>query len=395
MPHPHRRRGAPLDIAVCLTPEGFGREVFAGVVEHLAVNPAWKLHTPQGLGAQPISDLPGWRGHGMITDQTEPSRARFLRSRPFPVVVTRVAFGNHGLPAVWPDDAAIGRMAAEHLLQCRLPNFAFAGNSGHRSSRERFASFHARLAEEGIAPAVLDGVTPFYQTGPGPWRPMHRRLRAWVRALPKPCSIYAFADPEAAEVLLACQAEGIAIPEQVAVLGTNDESLVCPLTSPPLSSVRWPARAVGREAAQLLDRLIAGAPTPRTPLRIQPPGVAVRTSTDFIALGDPSLVRAVSLARSEAPHRDIGVDELARAAGMSLRTFSRKFTAAAGRTPHAEIARLRMQHACELLTRTGLPIKEIADRLGFPTPEAFCRFFRKQRGLTPGTFRTRIARVTG
>jgi len=172
----------------------------------------------------------------------------------------------------------------------------------------------------------------------------------------------------------------------------NDEDLICPLTDPPLSSIRWPTKGVGQTAAALLDRLIAGRRPPRHPTLVPPPGIAIRTSTDCVALADPRLAGAMRLAREQAPQRPVAVGELAAAASMSLRTFVRRFGEATGRSPHEEVARIRAAAAMDLLNRTDLPIQVIADRMGFPGQDGFSRFFKLRVGSAPREFRERMRR---
>jgi LacI family transcriptional regulator len=194
------------------------------------------------------------------------------------------------------------------------------------------------------------------------------------------------------QALDACRRAGIAVPEEVAVIGVDNEELVCKLAYPPLSSVDPGARSLGYEAAALLDRLIRGEPRPATPLLIPPVGVVTRLSTDVNAIADPDIAAAMRFIREHACE-GIGVDDVLSQVPVSRSVLQRRFRSLLGRSIHAMIAGVRLQRAKQLLVETDLPLSVIAKRAGFSHVEYLCAAFRQATGRPPGTYRREHAQI--
>jgi LacI family transcriptional regulator len=194
------------------------------------------------------------------------------------------------------------------------------------------------------------------------------------------------------QALDACRRAGIAVPEEVAVVGVDNEELVCTLANPPLSSVVPNARSIGYEAAALLDRLMRGEPEPTTPLFIPPVEVITRLSTDVNAIADPEVATAMRFIREHACE-GIAVADVLSQVPVSRSVLQRRFRGLLGRSIHGEIAGVRLQRAKQLLIETDLPLAAIAQRTGFSHVEYLCAAFRQATGLPPGTYRREHAQL--
>ena len=214
------------------------------------------------------------------------------------------------------------------------------------------------------------------------------RLRAWVRDLPKPIGVFACFDIEAQRLLDACRETNIAVPEEVAVLGVDNDLLLCNLSNPPLSSVIPDARRTGYEAAALLDRMIAGEFVAPEAHLFRPLGIVTRQSTDVLAIPDPDVAAALRLIREHACD-GINVEDLLRKVLMSRRVLEERFRRILGRTPHQEIMRVKLARARRLLAETNLPLSGVARQVGFSHEEYLSVVFKRETGQSPRAFRGR------
>jgi LacI family transcriptional regulator len=292
-------------------------------------------------------------------------------------------------PQVRVDHRLVGQAAAEHLRHCGLQHFAFVGNAHHLYSTERETGFRDALA------AVGHAADHYYERHARSYRQRGRllvldeRLRRWLQALPKPVGIFAGHDVWALQVVEACRLAGLRVPEDVAVVGVDNDDLLCELARPSLSSVIVPAERVGYEAAALLDRLLAGDTPPRDPILIPPPGVVSRKSSDVLAIDDPVVAQTVRFLRDSA-HLPLRVSDVLRAVPVSRRALERRFQAVRQRGLAAEIRRLHVDKAKQLLANSELPMQTIADRCGFSSQYQFSRAFRREVGTTPTAYRAEV-----
>jgi LacI family transcriptional regulator len=229
---------------------------------------------------------------------------------------------------------------------------------------------------------------------PAEWERRQEDLARWVRGLEKPVGLMACTDQLGFWLIDACARAGVRVPEEAAVVGVEDDESLCAMSRPPLSSVRFNAERTGYEAAALLDALLAGRRPPRRPLLIEPVGIVSRRSSDFVAVADAPIAEALRLIRDRAA-AGLTVEELLRATPLSRSSLERRMRAAIGRSPKAEILRLRYQEVKRLLSTTALSLSRIASRTGFEHVQYLCEAFRRIFGETPGRFRERTRRIAG
>lgn len=288
-----------------------------------------------------------------------------------------------GVANVITDHEAIGQMAAEHLRERGLRHFAYCGFDDWWWSCRRRDAFARRIEEAGFATDVytLPRSRPEW-----PWDKELGRVVQWLQGLPKPVGVMTCNDDRGELVIEACRAAGLKVPDEVAVVGVDDDSLVCDLCSPPLSSVATNLHKTGYEAAATLDRMLAGRETGRPTLCIRPTHVATRQSTDILAIDDAEVAAALQFIRAHA-RRDVGVQQVADYTRLSRRMLEKRFRQTLGRSIHDEIQRMRLDLAGRMLMETQMSIAEIATALGFPNAAHVSRFFRRHTGQSPAQYR--------
>lgn len=378
------------------------RRTIQGVAAYARERAAWDLYIEEG----PLHRLPkliNWDGQGVIVNFDDQETARAVRGLEIPVV----GFGSgHGwyepaskIPCFTTDNAAIARLAARHLLDCGFTRLACYGDHAgrvHRWCEDRIQAFRQEAQAVGVPCAVLRARRATAQN----WSMLQRELSAWLAALPKPVGVLACTDLRARHVLQVCRTLGIRVPEDVAVVGVDNDEMLCDLTSPPLTSVEQGHLRIGYEAAALLDRLMAGKRAPQLRWEIPPERLVARQSTDVIACQDAELAAAVRFIRERAC-TGIDVPAVLKAAGSSRSTLDRKFLATLGRTIHAEIQRVQLERAKQLLAETSLLVRHIARRCGFRYAEYLTAVFRRHTGQSPLEYRrqehtrSRIRTTTG
>jgi LacI family transcriptional regulator len=370
------------------TSNAYARGLLEGIVSYVQRHGPWSLYLPEmRRGELPPGWLPRWRGDGVIARVENREIARALRRTRLPAVDVSAARQLPDAPWVETDDAAIARTAAEHLARRGFRQFAYCGDPRFNWSRWREEHFAGAVAAAGGSLAIFQ--SPASPAAAQSWSAERERLVAWIRSLPKPVGILACYDIQGQRLLDACREADVAVPEEVAVLGVDDDRLLCNLCSPPLSSVVPNAPRTGYTAAELLDRLMRGEPVPDREHLIPPTGVAERQSTDVLAIDDPHVAAAVRFIRE---HACDGIDagDVLRQAAVSRRMLESRFRKAVGRTPHGEILRVRMERVKQLLAETDLTLEVIADRTGFRHVEYLSVAFKRETGEPPGRFRSRV-----
>lgn len=367
------------------TSRSYGRGVLAGVRRYLNEHGPWSAYLEtRALESQAPPWLRGWKGDGILARTGSAALARQLRATSVPVVELRSRRNNPRVPWVGVDNAALGAMVAEHLLDRGFRRFGLLALDTEDFFRERCADFTATLRAKGHSCDVLQAGRRAER--PERWESQQRALVRWLRRLPKPAGIMACTDQLGFWLLDACVRAGLSVPEEVAVVGVENDEALCAMARPPLSSVALNTERIGYEAARLLDRMMRGRSVPQRQIRVEPLGVVVRQSSDVVAVGDPRLAQALRHIREHACE-GIGVDEVLRAVPMSRSSLERGFRALLGRSPHDELGRVRIDAARRLLAETDLKLSAVAERAGFRHVQGFCTSFKAATGRTPGRYR--------
>lgn len=360
----------------------YGRGLLAGIHDHKSVSDHWITFLPEhGRGTPPLVSLRAWQGDGIIARIENARIADVVRKLSLPTIDTSAARLLPELPYVETDDAAIAHLAANHLREIGFRNFAFCGDRRFQWSDNRRQAFVQQLEGHGQTVEVFELPASDRSRGGED----NERLGRWLESLQKPAAVFACYDALGRRVIDACHARSIIVPEEVAVLGVDNDELLCRLTTPPLSSVIPDARGAGRLAAELLDRLLEGRKVAAEHL-LPPRGVAVRQSTDVVSVDDPIVSAAARFIR-ENISKGIKVEDVAAAVHVSRRMLEQRFVRALSRTPHDEIVRIQFRLVEDLLQSTELKLASIAKRCGFRHPEYMTAAFTKRHGLSPREWR--------
>jgi len=330
--------------------------------------------------------------HGVLAHVTDTDLAGRLQATGLPVVDLAGFVPDTGFARVLADNQAVGRLAAAYFLERRFSRLLFVSSARYRFERDRWAGF--RAAAEAHKPGPRIG---WYTLEGGRWlddageRTMsHDAFNQMLRDADEPIGVFAASDRPGMEMADRCRTIGLGVPERVAILGCDNNTYLCESCEPPLSSVMLPGEKLGHEAAKLLHAMMDGTPTPRELIVLPPVGIQTRHSTDITAIADRPIADALSLMRQRATEH-LNVVDLADAVHMDRRTFYRHFRKAIGRTPLAELYRLRVEHARQRLIATNADIYTIAIESGFPDADTFTRRFREHTGMTPSAYRRKMA----
>jgi len=363
----------------------YGRHLLRGIIRYLRSHQPWSVFFElRELGALPPDWLKDWRGDGIISRPTTPQLAELLRKKKIPVVNLNDVHGDLGLPLIESDHEALGRLAAEHLLERGFRHFGFCGFTGHAWSCRRNQGFRAAVNKAGWSAETYE--SPWGGPKAHPWEQEQGQIGQWLRGLPRPVGILACNDMRGQHVLDACQRVNLGVPEEVAVIGVDDDVLLCELCDPPLSSIIPNAERVGYEAAALLDRLMAGEKPQHKEWRIEPLGVTTRQSTDVLAIDDPHIAAAVRYIREHACD-GATVQDVLQHVPMSRTILERRFRKYLGRSPQGEIRAVQLKRVKQLLAETDLRLDRIAELAGYEHPEYLSVVFKRETSQTPGTYR--------
>ncbi len=357
-----------------------------GIVQHERSHRQWTTFLDdEALAANDPAFLRGEKWHGVISRHTTPELVKNCAQLGIPLVDLNDRPPYAGVPKIRPNNTAIGHLGAEHFLERGFRHFAYCGFGNEGWSCERRDGFMEALRLAGHSCDVLDLDYPGVITPD--WNAQQTTLLgAWLRHLPKPCGIMACVDVRAFQVIAAAQQVGLLVPEEIALLGVNNDLIRCELSYPSLSSIALNAHQSGYHAAEVMDRLLRGEGPVPTETRIDPLGVVTRMSTDILAVGDRNVAAALSVIREHAC-KGISVDEVVTRAAASRSQLEKKFRRYIGRSPQAEIRRVQLARVKELLSETDLPLKTIAGMTGFEHIEYLSVVFKRLTGQSPGQFR--------
>lgn len=369
-----------------------GRDILRGIARYTRECGPWSIyHEPRSLEESVPRWLNEWDGDGILARVQNAQIAEAVVASGIPAVDVLGVVRRPELPLVHVDNGAIARLAAGHYLERGFRWFGFCGHEGVNWSDERRDAFSQAVAEAG-------GECLVYAEAGGRenWEDDQDRLAAWVQSLPRPCAVMAANDPGGQKILEACRRVGVRVPDEVAVLGVDNDEPICEISDPPLSSVVPDHQRVGYEAAALLGRIWSGEVADGTGLSVltPPAGLISRRSSDVLALEDREVAEAIRLIRDRAC-QGLGVEDVCRELAVSRSTLQRRFRQLLGRTVHDEIVRVRLDRAQEMLAGTDLPIASVASRCGFGRQEYLGAVFRARLGVSPATYRRKAGQATG
>lgn len=368
----------------------YGRGLLSGAAAYVRCHAPWAIYQHErGLADAVPAWFENWAGDGIIARIESKNLADKIEELALPTVDLRGVFEIPNVPLIETNDLAVARMACSHLLELGFRRIAYCGfaNANFSERRKQFVINH--LAEFGIFPEVLD--TPKIQAKDTATIEVEgllheEELGEWLSSLEKPIGLIACNDNRARQVLIACREFEISVPDDVAIVGVDNDLLICELTDPPLSSVENDTFQIGYRAAEQLDCMMQGNMPSQQRTLVNPIGVVPRRSTEVLAVDDKDVATAMRMIRDHA-RSGISVNDIANQLHMSRSTLDRRFAKAIGRSPKSEINRVLIESVKQLLTDTDYKLTQVAKLAGFEYAEYMCTLFKEKTGVTPGEFR--------
>jgi LacI family transcriptional regulator len=374
----------PHVVLIVETSKQYDRGVLRGIGRYIKRNGPWSVFVEERGSEDPVpSWLAKWKGDGIIARIKDRAMADTLLSTGVPIVELRQQVIGLNLPTVYCNDAAIGALGMSHLKERGLREFAYCGRPGVRWSDLREQAYKHSLKEAGHACHVFVGD---HKNRNLTWDEEQGDVARWLESLPKPIGILTCNDIRGLQVLDACRRIDLPVPERVAVLGVDNDEVLCELSDPSLSSIDQDVERIGYEAASVLDRLMSGGKPPRAPVLVEPVGVVDRLSTNMVAIDDPAVANALRFIRQHACDH-IRIEQLADRTGLSRRMLQRRFKALTGRTLKEEILNTQLARVKSMLAETDLKLDTIAQKCGFHYIGYLCSFFKMKTGMSPGEYR--------
>ena len=372
----------PKVILVIETSRAFGRRLLLGITKYARLHGPWAFYRePSGLQSS-YPKLKDWHADGIIMRNATTSKQLLELEIPT-ILVPHNSEIYPEFPAVKTDSEGISKMAADHLLCMGLKNFAYCGFDDLPWSLERQKYFEDYLTERGYTISIFMN---HQKPSKRKWENVQISMANWLKNLPKPIGIMACNDDRGQHVIEACKIAELRIPEDVAVIGVDNDDLICDLCDPPLTSVALNVEKAGYETARLLDFMMSNKNTVNKNIVVKATYVKTRHSTDIIATEDRELTKAISFIRQNF-RKDIKVEDVVESTLLSRRSLEQRFRNKLNRTINSEIRRIRVEHISKLLVETDLSISEIAYGLGFSSTEHISRYFQREKGKCPREFR--------
>jgi LacI family transcriptional regulator len=363
-----------------------GRDFLRGVAEYEKLHGPWSFYwEPRGLETA-IPRLRDWRPDGIITRDFRPG------DRSLPEGVPAISLGHcldqvPGVVSVVSSSEAIADLAAGHLLNCGLKQFGYCGYDDKPWSVRRQIQFRQRINRAGLP--VFEYSSPPDLTIES-WLNEIPHLVSWLRQLPKPLGIMACNDDRAQQISEACKIANVRVPDDIALIGVDNDELVCSFSDPPLSSVALGFRQAGYQAGEALSLLMEGQAPQSLTIPVHPTRTVTRQSSEILAIEDANVARALAFIREHA-RTPMRVDDVARAAAISRRILEKRFRRFLERSVLEEIRRVRTDLIALLLVESDLSITQISDEMGFTGIQHFSRYFREAKGDTPLSYRRKHA----
>jgi LacI family transcriptional regulator len=366
------------------TSRSYGRDIVRGIRRYVAEQGPWSLYLePRDLRSSFPDWLKKWPGDGILARTADSALLRQLKATKLPVIELRTTVLKHPFPYIGMDNPVIGERVARHFLDRGFRRFACYLDTGELFFRQRCESFLKTLKGQGMQCSVFEAKAAGLR-----WDQHQRQLAEWLTSLEKPCGLFATNDQLGFWALDAARRAGISVPEQIAVIGAENDKTLCETAWPPLSSVQLRGQTVGFTAAKMLDEWMKKKVMPPKETFLPPGDIVVRQSSDIVAVEDERIAKALRYIRQRAAN-GIGVDDVAREVALSRSALERRMKTMIGRSPGEELIRIRFSQVERLLAQTDLTLDAIAERAGFKHPQYMAEAFHKRAGMTPGEYRRR------
>lgn len=378
-------------VAVMIIGHGlYGREVAQGIAQYTLGRADWDIHY-EGVADQMavqriIAAISDWPADGAIVQTMNGQLAAAIHAAQIPVVLINGQLED-GVAVVCPDNRAVGASVAEYLIGRRLRSLAFCGVQGESFSDDREEGFGKVAGKAGITPTKLE--YRYMASKSKDWITDYHAMITWLQGLPRPTGLMACNDSIARDVVAVCCRLGIRVPDDVAIVGVDNDNVECSMSQIPLSSVKLPTSEIGFRAAEVLDGMMSGKLRHPSPTRLAPTMVVTRQSSDTYMVENRELRAALCYIREHAPE-PITVADILKAVPVSRRWLEKQFQSVFGYTIRDEILRAHAEHAKRLLVDTDLKIATISRKSGYTQYQVFPHLFKQSAGMLPSEFRRRF-----
>ncbi len=364
------------------TSRAFGRQLIIGIARYSRLNGPWSFYKEPIDLKSSIPHLTSWKPDGIIMRDSLITKELLKLKIPTILAVHDSKYPKD-LPVIKTDSYSIAKMASEHLLEKGLRNFAFCGFDDYDWSKERGSCFSKFINEAGYKTHIYLAPKRIKKDD---WENEQHHVSEWIEALPKPVGIFACNDDRGQHILEVCKLNDLKVPEDVAVVGVDNDPMICEIGDPPLTSIALNVEAAGFEAAKLLDQLINRKKIAGKQIMVTPSHIVQRQSSDILAVDDTEVASALSYIRNNAKNK-IRVDDVVKVTSVSRRTLEKRFRETIHRSIHKEIQQVRVEWISKLLLESDLPISEITSLFEFTDVEHISRYFRKEKGVALQEFR--------
>ena len=360
----------------------FGRQLIIGIARYSRINGEWSFYKEQTGLKTSIPRLTSWKPHGIIMRNSMIKRELLKLKIPI-ILALHDSSRPKNMPIIKTDSLSIAKFASEHLIGKGLKNFAFCGFDNYEWSNERKIHFEKFINEAGYS--AFKYRSPKNNIN-SEWRKEQLHVIDWIKTLPKPIGIMACNDDRGQHILEVCKLIGIKVPEEVAVIGVDNDPMICELGDPPLTSIALNVESAGYETARLLDELINGSKMCGQQITVSPTHIVQRQSTDILSVNDEDVATAIRFIRENAKNK-ILVNDIVKITKLGRRALEQRFKKSIHRSIYDEIRRVRVEWISKMLIESDLTISEITSLLNFTDLEHISRYFKKEKGIGLSKFR--------
>ena len=360
----------------------FGRQLIIGIARYARLNGPWSFYKePIGLKSS-IPHLTNWKPDGIIMRDSLITKELLKLKIPTILAIHNSSYPKN-LPVIKTDSRSIAKMANEHFIEKGFKCFAFCGFENYDWSNERKSYFCRFNGEYSYQTHVYSSpnTRAIYD-----WEKEQRHVSEWIKILPKPVGILACNDDRGQHILEVCKLSGLKVPEDVAVIGVDNDPMICEIGDPPLTSIALNVESAGYEAAKLLDQLINGKKMKGQQIMVTASHIVQRQSSDILAVNDSEVASAIRFIKGNAKNK-ILVKDVVKTTGLGRRTLEQRFRKTIHRSIYDEIRKVRVEWITKLLMETDLPISHITALFNFTDVEHISRYFKKEKGIGLRQFR--------
>ncbi len=364
------------------TSRAFGRQLIIGIIRYSKLHGPWVFYKEPIDLKSSIPHLTNWKPDGIIMRDSLITNELLKLKKPTILAIHDSRYPKN-LPVIKTDSYSIAKMASEHFLEKGLKNFAFCGFDSYDWSDGRKFFFNKFINDAGYK--VYNYTQPTKESGTY-WRGEQQHLIKWIKTLPKPVGIFACNDDRGQHLLEVCKILNLRVTEDVAVIGVDNDPMVCELSDPPLTSIALDVEAAGFEAAKLMDYMIECKKHCNDHILVSPTHIVQRQSSDILAIDDIEVAKAIKFIKENIKEK-ILIKDVVKATCLSRRSLERRFKRTINRTIYSQIQHERVELLAKLLIETDLPISEITSLFNFTDAEHISRYFKREKGIGLREFR--------